>query len=167
MMESKTRRLKFLFAASVAGGSIAGVVPGAQALCDCMPTSITRPISGAAFKFLGTMTGGYEASLNSDSLYGFTKASAPTIYADYFTRGSQSIFSRVCRIPYWGGSHACGPDSTVSVPSGEQNNDTWVNPAGVYGTSNSAWDYYKLVIKSNSTSQWLEPTGGGVNVWCW
>jgi len=159
--------MQLIFAASMAAGAVAGLVPEASALCDCMPPTVIRPLAGAAFKYLGTGTGGYEASLISDTLYGFKTNTAPSIFSDFKTYAPQTIFSRVCRVPWSGGAQICGPDSTTNAGTGEHSWDVSVSPSGVNGANNSAWDYYRLHVFSNSNSANYGMIGGGTETACW
>jgi len=162
---NESNRLMIAFGASFTAGALGAISnPALAQTCACAPSTITRTIAGTAFQYLGSASAGYMASLSTDSAYGFNNSTAPTVYLDVKGAQTGTITSRVCRSPYGGGALVCSGDTTFNV-SPNQWYDQPVSVTGVYGATNSIWDYYTMNVSSSGALGELRGIGILASSW--
>lgn len=164
------RHKKALFAASSVMSYGIGQSETAQAaLCSCLPTSNLVKIDGSAFKFLGSATYGFDASLHSDSVYTLNVDSGPSGYVDFKTgSGTGGAWATVCRISYMNNAASCSGSSVNQYTNltGNTNYDKFVDFTGAISSSFSSYDYHKINLAGSNSGLAMTGAAYGPTA-CW
>lgn len=152
IMFSRAASSAVIFASSaMATAGMFGLIGDAHATCDCtisnlLPTSSARPLSRANWEYAWAYEDGYvyEGAVDTDALYNFSQAAAPSVYFYYYPSSINSTtYVRACRQSFSSSTSTCAATSSFYQTTWGVKN---INPSvsGLYGTGVSTWSHFPV-----------------------